>query len=381
MKKTREIARIELFALSCRVEDGPVSSLALMPTRNGLLIRITSNDGAYGWGEAWCNYPPRGNLAKLNLMEDSIGPLVLGRDLEDWTTLRPGLERDLARMIIHVGEQGPFNHCLAALDMAAADLSARARGISLSKMLNENASDRAQVYASSPRVTDPDTLAAKLAALGHTGVKLKIGFDKARDAALLEAFRIHDEHALMLCVDANQNWSLDEAAGTINDLTQWDLAFVEEPIMADACPADWVALARACKLPLAAGENIASLEKFAEHVDNGSLRVIQPDVAKWGGISGCHAAGRHALNHGVQATFHYMGTALGLAASFHTLAALGGDGRVELDANPNPLRTELGQIDLAPNEGFVTLPEGPGIGFEPDPGALRRFGVGYCDIH
>ncbi|MGE4610797.1 MAG: mandelate racemase/muconate lactonizing enzyme family protein [Paracoccaceae bacterium] len=381
MANARKIDRIELFALSCRVDDGPVSSLAPMPTRNGLLLRLTCDDGAYGWGEAWCNYPPKGNLAKLNLLQDPIGPLVLGRDLGDWTSLRRNLERELARMIIHIGEPGPFNHCMAALDMAAADLTARAEGKSLSNMLNNGAGDQARVYASSPGVAEPDTLAARLTAMGHTGVKLKVGFDQPRDRALLETFRTHDDHAMMLCIDVNQNWGSGRAAETINELAQWDLAFVEEPILATAPASDWVALAKTCTTPLAAGENISSLEKFTEHVENGSLKLIQPDVAKWGGISGCIAAGRYALENGAGVTPHYMGTAVGLAASLHSLAALGGSGRVELDANPNPLRTELGPIDLTLNDGFVTLPEGAGIGFTPDPDALKRFSVGTCDIY
>ncbi|MEE9389209.1 MAG: enolase C-terminal domain-like protein, partial [Paracoccaceae bacterium] len=341
MTNARKIDRIEVFALSCQVDGGPVSSLANMPTRNGLLMRVTSDDGAYGWGEAWCNFPPKGNLAKLNLLEDPIGPKLLGRSLDDWAALRGQLEHELARMVIHIGEPGPFNHCMAALDMAAADLTARAQGLSLSKMLNKDAALVAQVYASSPGVGEADTLAARLTALGHTGVKLKVGFDQPRDLALLETFRKYDASGMMLCIDANQNWEPTKAAQMINELAASDITFVEEPIIATAPASEWVAVGQQCSVPLAAGENIGSLSAFTGAIDSGSLDIIQPDVAKWGGISGCMAAGKHALANGARVTQHYMGTALGLAASFHTLAALGGDGRVELDANPNPLRTDL----------------------------------------
>jgi L-alanine-DL-glutamate epimerase-like enolase superfamily enzyme len=381
MVSAQKIERLELFAVSCMVDAGPVSSLAPMPTRNGLLLRLTADDGAYGWGEAWCNYPPKGNIAKINLMKDLIGPLVLGRNLNDWASLRQNLEHELARMVIHIGEPGPFNHCMSALDMAAADLAARVAGKSLSQFLNADALDQVQVYDSSPGVEEPDTLAFKLTAMGHTGVKLKVGFDLNRDLALLETFRAHDAQSMMLCIDANQNWDSVSAAETINALSQRNRSYVEEPIMADSCPSEWVKLAKASKSPLAAGENIASQSKFEEHVNNGSLHVIQPDIAKWGGISGCFAAGQHALKNDVSVSMHYMGTAVGLAASFHTLAALGGNGRVELDANPNPLRTELGHIDLSLDSGFVNLPKGLGIGFEPDLDALRRFGVVYYDIN
>ncbi len=375
------IDRIEVFALSCTVEGGPKSTLAPMPVRNGMLVRITTKGGAFGWGEGWCNYPPKGHLAKLNLMEDPIGPTVLGRDIAYWRGLRPTIEHEMRRMIIHIGEPGPFKHCMAALDMAAADLSARAAGQSLSQMLSADAGNTAQVYASSPNVDEAETLSTRLAEMGHTGVKIKVGFDQARDIAVLSRFRANDRFGLYLGIDANQNWTLPEAMATIDALSEWELGFVEEPILATAPTTDWIDLSDKLDVPLAAGENIYSEAGFAEHVDRATVGIIQPDLAKWGGVSGAMAVGRHALNNGVTVSPHFMGTGLGLAASLHVLAALGGGGRVELDANTNPLRTDLGAIDLKPTNGHVPIPAGPGIGFEPDPDALRQFTIKYCDIH
>ncbi len=380
MTETRKIKRIEVFALSCAVRGGPVSTLALMPVRNGMLIRIEAEDGAFGWGEAWCNYPPKGNLSKLHLLQDPIGPMLIGRDISDWRALRPALEQELARMMIHTGEYGPFAHCLAAIDTAAADMAARVRGQSLSQMLAESPMSYAQVYASSPSAEQPEDLAARLAAAGHTGVKIKIGFDPARDHDVLSRFRLNDPNDMFLCVDANQNWNPEQAISAVSSLTEFGLGFVEEPIRADATRAEWGKVATGVAVPLAGGENITSQEAFANHVEQKTLGVIQPDVAKWGGISGCYDAGRHALDHGAGVTLHYMGSALGLAASFHVLAALGGGGRVELDANANPLRTDLGEIDLTLAAGRVPLPEGPGIGFIPDPGALSSLCVAKAEI-
>ena len=70
-----------------------------------------------------------------------------------------------------------------------------------------------------------------------------------------------------------------------------------------------------------------------------------------------------------------MGTAIGLAASLHLLAAVGGAGFVELDSNDNPLRTALCDLDLGVTEGRVRVPRGEGIGVIPDGEALRRYRV------
>lgn len=374
------VEKINVYALACTVPEGPVSTLALMPVRNGLLIRIELDTGLFGWGEAWCNYPPKGNLAKLALFEGPIGDALLGQPIGDWTDLRPRMERQWARMIVHTGEIGPFNHGLAAIDMAAADIAARARGLPLANLLSSSTESDVQVYASSPRVDDIDSLPGRLSDAGHVGVKLKVGFDQTSDRELLERFRKADMAGLQIGVDANQNWTPQEAKKAIAALAPFDLAFVEEPIFANLAAGEWANVAQNTPTSIAAGENISSALRFAELVTDGGLRVVQPDVAKWGGVSGAMQVSQHALMHGAEVMLHYMGTGLGLAASLHVMAALGCDGKVELDANPNPLRTDLGPIDLRPRNGRLPVPVEPGIGFEPDPEALKRFGVAQTTI-
>lgn len=374
------IERLQAFALSRAVDGGPVSSLAPMPTRNGLLLAATASDGCVGWGEAWCNYPPAGNVAKLGLLRDVIAPQVIGRPFDAWSSLRPLLERVFARMIVHVGEPGPFAHWLAALDMALADIAARRAGLPLAELLVPASPRRVAVYASTPDVSAMEASIGAVVAAGHDAVKLKVGFGIERDEAIVAGFRRVAPAGMRLMVDANQNWDLGAAVEAIARLSQWQLEFVEEPLGAELPAADWAALAAASPVALAAGENINSARRFDELVRAGGLQVVQPDLAKWGGVSGALEVGRQALAGGAACAMHYMGTALGLAASLHALAAIGGPGRVELDANPNPLRTDLGPIDLSVDAGFVKLPPGPGIGFVPDRGAIADYLVAQCDL-
>ena len=115
-------------------------------------------------------------------------------------------------------------------------------------------------------------------------------------------------------------------------------------------------------------------------MQDGKLGVIQPDVAKWGGVSGAIDVAGKAKEQGVTCAMQFMGTGLGLAASLHCLAAIKGKGPMELDANPNPLRTELGDINLTVIDGCVAVPEGPGIGFVPDPSALKSMTIAELDL-
>lgn len=367
-----QLARIDTYPLGARVAQGPMSSLAAMPVRRGCLVRVEDKDGGFGWGEIWCNFPPHGAESRAHLVADVIGPELLGKAFGHWSLVRPELESRLARMMIHTGEAGAFAHCLAGIDMAVADLAARRAGLDMTQFLDGQPVDRVAVYASTPSGGALAERCEQIQAMGHDAVKLKIGYDAETDRADVALCRAALGADFGLMVDANQAWTCDEAIVQITALAPLGLTFVEEPLRADDTAANWLRLARNSSVSLAAGENIMGQAAFAVHVDAGSLGVVQPDVAKWGGVSGTMAVGRHARNHGARCCMHFMGTGLGLAASLHLLAVIGGDGRVELDLNENPLRAELGAIDLQVRNGALRVPRGPGFGFEPEPAALRR---------
>lgn len=373
------IDRIEGFAVCAHPSVGPVSSLGTMPVRNGVLIAITSTDGVTGWGEIWCNFPPRGNLARLNLLHDVIAPLLFGSRFDSYADCRPHLETVCARMAIHIGEFGPFAHCFAGLDTALADLAARQAGLPLAHFLSPKALTEVPTYASTPDVGDLGNVIGHIIEAGHKGLKLKIGQGRNVDTKLLRKSSDLSQGLLKIYVDANQNWSVDDAIEEMTALAEYSIGFVEEPIPADAPLSDWAKLASSIEVPLAGGENITSRQSFADFMDRGHLSIVQPDVAKWGGVSGAYHVGQLALERGVTCAMHYMGTGLGLAASIHTLAAIGGHGPVELDSNPNPLRTDLGEIDLTVTEGKLCVPTTPGHGFTPDPVALKSMTVAHFD--
>lgn len=150
-------------------------------------------------------------------------------------------------------------------------------------------------------------------------------------------------------------------------LAPFNLGWLEEPLRADRPWTEWQALQATTAIPLAAGENLAGDAAFDAAVQAGVLRVLQPDAAKWGGISANWPIVQRAQAAGLRYCPHYLGAGIGLMASAHLLAAAGGDGLLEVDSNPNPLRTELApplqQIDA---DGCIDLGEAPGIGVVPD---------------
>ncbi len=126
-------------------------------------------------------------------------------------------------------------------------------------------------------------------------------------------------------------------------------------------------------VPLAAGENIASRAGFQKALGDNVLRVVQPDIAKWGGLSICHEIARDILRSGKTFCPHYLGGGIGLLASAHLLAGVGGNGLLEVDANDNPLRDLFcGAVNNVRN-GMVTLSDDPGLGIEPDLSLIEKY--------
>ena len=108
-------------------------------------------------------------------------------------------------------------------------------------------------------------------------------------------------------------------------------------------------------------------------IDSGNFGFVQPDVAKWGGHSGCLSVARAALAAGRTFCPHFLGGAIGLMHSLHLLAAVRGPGLLEVDANPNPLREGLLGDLFTVGDGRVPLPQGQGLGLEPDLASLVAF--------
>jgi L-alanine-DL-glutamate epimerase-like enolase superfamily enzyme len=374
-----KIRHIATYPLRAAVGSTPTSSLGVMAGRNGLLVRIEDDQGAHGWGEVWCNFPPHAPVARAHLIDDVIAPLLLNQAFLSFNDVRPWLEKQFQRMAIHTGEPGAFSHCIAGLDLAVLDLAGRRSGTSVSTLLageGEEIPSRIRVYASSPDPRRLEPLLDQIVDAGHAAIKLKVAFDLEHDVGVVAKARSRVPEKTDLMLDANQAWTLDEAIAAIDLLKAHQILFYEEPLLAIEPPATWATLARKTGAALAAGENVPDETGFAELVEARGVQFVQPDVAKWGGLTGTLAVGRKARAAGVTVSPHFMGTAVGLAASLHLLAATGGAGRVELDANPNPLRTDFAPtLDLRVIDGTVSLPIGPGLGVEPDPDLLRHYGT------
>ena len=351
------------------------TSFGIMHSRPMVLVRLTDNTGCDGWGEIWCNFPSVGAEYRARLLEHVVKPFIEGVEFESAQAMFDQLTDALHVLALQSGEPGPFNQVLAGVDLAVWDLLARRAHQPLFRYLGGD-DPCIRVYASGLNPSSPERLVLRRAEEGYRDFKLKVGFGSARDLENLRAIRALPGN-LNLMVDANQAWSLDEAVDNMRQMQAFDLGWVEEPLRADQPWASWQQLKQTTKLPLAAGENIAGDDDFDAALSAGTLSVVQPDIAKWGGLSRGLPLAKRIQAAGLRFCPHYLGGGVGLLASAHLLAAAGDDGLMEIDSNDNPLRETLQGPLLSIQAGRARLDEKPGIGIEPDLDALAPYRVAF----
>ena len=356
------IASVDLYPLRASGGISPSMALGVMPTRPALLATVTDTQGCIGWGEIWANFPPRANVHKQQLVEDVIAPKLSGFTFTDPREVDAFLRETLGVYFLHIGQLQVFEHILAGLDTALWDLALKSAGQSFAEHMGISLD--APSYASSINPDDLENKFAEHAEVGQTAFKLKLGFGDDEDAAFVERAHSLRPPGTRLMVDSNQKWTPKRAKAMLQRLAAFDLLFSEEPIPANAPLSTWEDLARWSDIPLAAGENIYGVEVFLA-MANAGVMYLQPDVAKWGGVSGALDLAA-SLPPGVKLWPHFMGTAVGQMAALSIAAAVGHGSVCEMDVNLNPLRTELCGNCLNVRRGAVRLPEATGLVVPPD---------------
>lgn len=349
------------------------TAFGTMHDRPAVLVRIADDAGTVGWGEVWCNFPSVGAEHRARLLNSILLPLLKGKTVENPEAIFAELSSRTRLLALQSGETGPFAQAIAGVDIALWDIAARRLEKPLWKVLGGEGAPRVPAYASGINPEAPERVMEAQRARGFTAFKLKIGFGREIDLENAARVRALIGPDTPFMVDANQAWDLDEAIEMSRALEPFAPQWLEEPLAADRPLAEWQTLAQKTAIPLAAGENLRGLSSFDRMAQSSAVRVIQPDLAKWGGISGCLRAAERILMAGKRYCPHFLGAGVGLLASAHLLKAAGGDGMLEVDVNDNPLQRELLRAFPEIADGSVTLPSDPGLGIAPHEETIARY--------
>jgi L-alanine-DL-glutamate epimerase-like enolase superfamily enzyme len=359
-----QIKKAESFVYRAPINEPVQTSFGIMYDRPAIAIRLEDHEGCVGWWEIWCNFPTVGAEHRARLFDSIVAPILLEKICASPVEAFQELTKRLHILGIQCGEPGTIAQAIAGADIALWDLLGKKIGKPLWELFG--GTPLIETYASGISPTNPEEIAAKKWAEGFRAFKLKVGFGQDRDFSNLQTLRSLLGPDTKIMVDANQAWDLDSAARHINHLAPLNPFWVEEPIAADRPLKDWQMLAAQSSAPLAAGENMRGETQFLEAIQSNAFRVIQPDIGKWGGFSGCIPIAKAVCASNQLFCPHWLGGGIGLVASMHLKAAVGQAGFVEVDSNPNPLREAMAKPYPVISDGTILLSNEPGLGITPD---------------
>jgi D-galactarolactone cycloisomerase len=358
MKITRVETRVVTLPMviegaTPRLRDRPVTSIDV------LLVRVDTDAGVTGWGEAFGHriFP-----ATRAVIDTVLGPMCVGRDPRQIATIHD----DVQRVLHGVGRNGPTIYALSGIDIALWDIAGKLAGLPLYRVLGGGPCKDLPAYASLLRYGDAKAVAfytEQALARGYRDIKL-------HEITLPEVKAARDVAGgdVRIMLDTNCPWTVVEAIDMARRLAPLGLRWLEEPVFPPENVEGLAEVRARGGIATAAGENYGTVWDFRRAFEAGAIDYAQPSVTKIGGVTELRRVVALAETFGVTVVPHSAYFGPGLLASIHCIAAMPGETLVErfyCDFAANPLGDAINPVD-----GRITVPQGPGLGVDPDPRML-----------
>jgi L-alanine-DL-glutamate epimerase-like enolase superfamily enzyme len=370
------IARVEAFPLRYREPHYRGAERCVT------LVRIETEDGAVGWGEA-ISQLREASLATRTLVHEGFAPLVRGGDPLDVEVL-------WRRMCGHAywyGVEGIAAFAISAIDMALWDLKGKLLGEPVARLLGGRL--REEIPAMGSIIFDMEDLdwtLAEFRAMREQGYRIVkagwgmtfdavFGADRRRDLTYLTEVRrvIGDELSLVVDVPGAQRlWDATTAIRRLREWEPFDLRWVEQPLH----PADLAGhrrLRAAVATPIGTGEDEWSPETYKRIIDAGAADVLQLDPGRCLGITGCRETVKLIENAGLKYTMHSWSGALNTAASLHVLAISRNGDTLDFKPHESPMQHDLVDDPWVQQDGLLALRDEPGLGVSIRQDAVDRY--------
>ena len=327
-----------------------------------LLVKVTTDDGIVGWGEAFgYNAIPATRMA----VERMVAPLAIGRDAGSIPTLMLELQKSLHNF----GRYGQTLFALSGLDIALWDIAAKAAGVPLHRLFGQASPADVPAYASLLRYGVPEVVRGHCAAAieeGYRHIKLH-----ERGVPSVAAAREGAGPDAAIMIDVNCPWTVQQSMEMARAFAPYDILWLEEPVWPPENFGGLAEVRRAGPLAIAAGENACTVWDFEKMLASGAVTYAQPSVTKVGGITEFRKVTALCEASNVLLAPHSPYFGPGFLATIHLL--VGTDqpveryyGNLEADLYGGMTRTKGGRL---------AVPSGPGIGPDPDPEVIRRYRV------
>jgi D-galactarolactone cycloisomerase len=378
-----KITEVRTHVLRSALEQPFAFSQGWVSSRGATLVEVETDAGVTGWGEALCQglQPPEIAAAAV---AGALKPLVTGAD-----PLEPEvLWHRMYHQTRDYGQKGALIGAISGIDIALWDIAGKVRREPVAKLLGGMFRTRVEAYATGfYRLKGPGE-AKRLAqeaeshvANGFRALKVKLGFGIDDDLAVMRAVKeVAKDKEVM--IDVNHAYGVADAIRLGRSLEDmgWRLRWYEEPVVQEDLDG-YAEVRRALATPIAGGENEYTLFGFRGLLAARAVDIAQPDICIAGGFTGCRHIVALAHAHGVQVNPHVWGSAVGQAASLQLIAAtpvanhalFPKEPLLEFDTSSHPIREHLTDSPLRQRDGWVEIPQKPGLGIEVSRDVIKRY--------
>jgi D-galactarolactone cycloisomerase len=373
-----EITDLEVIGLSYSLPEGEGlgDARGFGHDRATTLVRLETDTGLVGWGEAFAP----GSIVQ-GVVDELFRDTVVGMDPFDVKQLA---DRSYTNAY-HFGGDVFVQSALSAVDVACWDIRGKAVGRPVHRLLGGGECRELLPYASTMYFTERDRPIAEPIETavdeGFTAAKIKIGTGVEEDVERVRTAReiLGDDARLM--VDINGNYRPDQAVRTAEAIAEYDIEWMEEPVPPENL-SGYRELRGRVALPLAAGEAHYGRFEFKRLIDDRLVDVVQPNLARCGGLSEARRIADMAGTENVAVRPHIWNSAVGMTAAVQFAASVSEYPHtrnvpdpmlIECDRSPNPLRDDLLETPLDPTGGSLAVPQEPGLGVTVDTDAVERY--------
>ncbi|MGE0499471.1 MAG: mandelate racemase/muconate lactonizing enzyme family protein [Rhizobiaceae bacterium] len=366
------------------------SDFGTLATFDAAILRIETDDGLVGWGEGKNAAGSAGTYAALvHMLNHEVAPRLVGRDPADiahiWEMLYNGVRHEAAAASGHampeLSRRGLSVAAISAVDIALWDILGKSLGQPVWRLLGGRKADRLPAYASGGWA-DAGKIGEQLQSYidkgGFRSVKMRVGvMDGAPhvSAARVKAARAALGPDVGLMVDAHGTYTVADAKRFIHLVRDCDLAWFEEPVIADDKPG--MAEVRASgPVPIATGESEATRFAFRDLAMLKAADIFQPDPAFCGGITEAMRIAALASAFNLRFAPHLWAGAPCFFAGLHICAAAPSSFVIEYSLGANPMIHDLVEETVEARDGMIAIPDTPGLGFTVSESFLEAHTVG-----
>src|SRR5438270_4699946 len=370
-----KIVDIRLTGLSGGTVEGGWTEELTPEDDINTVVEVLTDEGLTGVGSAMTSKALVAGGVKL------LWPLLIGERADEPARV----SEKLRQSTFWQGRGGAVEHAISGIDIALWDLMGKICNQPVARLLGGCYRDKIKPYGSI-LFDEPGKLRAKLQATASRGFKaIKLGWrpfgrrDAKTDELLIQTARDAVGPDVEIMVDAGgseQFWphGYKWALQTAKMLANYDIVWFEEALPPDDIEG-FIELRRHAPLPITTGEVLTRRQSFRPYIERGAVDIIQPDATKCGGLTEAWRIAWMAYEHNIQWVPHGWNTAVGLAADLALSAAMPVARYVEY-LTPCPYLDELVTEPFRPDaEGYLTIPDRPGLGITLNPDALKRYGI------